>query len=138
MMSKIMGLDMGDVRVGVAISDESRYLASGHGFVEYRGYEDLAQKLISIARQEQVAEIVVGLPLNMNGTKGPQAAKVENFSALLKQKSGLPVNFMDERLSTVEASRLLHAGGKKATKGLVDTASATIILQAYLDGHQDK
>lgn len=131
-----MALDLGDVRVGIAISDESRYLASGHGFIEFRGYEDLIQKLIAIARKEDVAEFLVGLPLNMNGTKGPQAAKVEKIAALLKQKSGLTVNFIDERLSTVEASRLLHAGGKKAKKGLVDMASATVILQAYLDGQK--
>ncbi len=135
-MSRIMALDLGDVRVGIAISDESRYLASGHGFVEFRGYEELIQKLITIARKEDVAEFLVGLPLNMNGTKGPQAAKVEKIAALLKQKSGLAVNFIDERLSTVEASRLLHAGGKKAKKGLVDMASATVILQAYLDGQK--
>lgn len=135
-MSRIMALDLGDVRVGIAISDESRYLASGHGFIEFRGYEDLIQKLIAIARKEDVAEFLVGLPLNMNGTKGPQAAKVEKIAALLKQKSGLTVNFIDERLSTVEASRLLHAGGKKAKKGLVDMASATVILQAYLDGQK--
>jgi putative Holliday junction resolvase len=131
-----MGIDMGDVRVGLAISDESRYLASGHGFIEYRGYQELIQKLISIARQEEVAEFVMGLPLNMNGSRGPQAEKVEKLAVLLKQKSGLPVNLIDERLSTVEASRLLHAGGKKATKGLVDTASATVILQAFLDGQK--
>lgn len=136
-MSRIMALDLGDVRVGIAISDESRYLASGYGFVEFRGYEDLVHKLIAIARKEEVAEFLVGLPLNMNGSKGPQAAKVEKIAALLKQKSGLAVNFIDERLSTVEASRLLHAGGKKAKKGLVDMASATVILQAYLDGQKD-
>jgi putative holliday junction resolvase len=137
-MSRVMGIDMGDVRVGLAISDESRYLASGHSFIEYRGYEELMQKIISIARKEEIAEFVVGLPLNMNGSKGPQAAKVEKIANLLKQKSGLPVNLIDERLSTVEASRLLHAGGKKAKKGLVDTASATVILQAYLDGQKNK
>jgi putative Holliday junction resolvase len=131
-----MALDLGDVRVGIAISDESRYLASGYGFVEFRGYDDLIQKLIAIARKEDVAEFLVGLPLNMNGSKGPQTAKVEKIAALLKQKSGLTVNFIDERLSTVEASRLLHAGGKKAKKGLVDMASATVILQAYLDGQK--
>lgn len=135
-MSRIMALDLGDARVGIAISDESRYLASGYGFVEFRGYDDLAQKLIAIAHKEEVAEFLVGLPLNMNGSKGPQAAKVEKIAAILKQKSGLAVNFIDERLSTVEASRLLHAGGKKAKKGLVDMASATVILQAYLDGQK--
>ncbi|NLI15055.1 MAG: Holliday junction resolvase RuvX [candidate division Zixibacteria bacterium] len=136
-MGRIMGLDLGDVRVGIAISDESRFLASGYGFVEYRGYNDLIKKIINIARKEEVDKIVVGLPLNMDGSKGPQAAKAEKIALLLKQKSGLAANLIDERLSTVEASRQLHAGGKKAQKGLVDMVSATVILQAFLDGQKD-
>jgi putative Holliday junction resolvase len=102
----------------------------------FKGYEDLIQGLIQIARRESVMEFVIGLPLNMTGSHGPQAAKAEKLAGMLRHKSGLPVTLSDERLSTVEATRLLHAGGKKATRGIVDAAAATVILQAFLDGQK--
>ena len=129
-----MGIDKGDARIGIAISDQSRTLASGYGFIEFKGYNDLIDKLLEIADKEQVREFVIGLPLNMNGSKGPQAAKAEKLAVLLKEKTEHPVNLFDERLTTVEAARQIHASGRKVKKGRIDEVAATIILQAFLDG----
>jgi putative holliday junction resolvase len=132
-MGKVMAIDMGSVRVGLAISDESQTLASGHGHLKFKGYEDLIRQIIEIAHRESVMEFVVGLPLNMDGSHGSQAVKAEKFAGMLKYRSGLPVTLSDETLSTVEATRLLRAAGKKATRDRIDAAAATVILQAFLD-----
>ena len=129
-----MGIDKGDARIGIALSDQSRSLASGYGFIEFKGYNDLIDKLLQIADKEQVKEFVIGLPLNMNGSKGLQAIKAEKLAGLLKEKTAHPVNLFDERLTTVEAARQIHASGRKVKKGRIDEVAATIILQAFLDG----
>lgn len=133
-MSRILGIDLGAVRVGLAVSDKSRTLASAYGFIQFRGHKDLLEKLSQIAEKEDVGEFVVGLPLNMDGSKGIQAGKAERIAELLRNETGLPVNFIDERLTTVEAARQIHASGRKVKKGRIDEVAATIILQAYLDG----
>jgi putative holliday junction resolvase len=132
-MSRIMGVDLGAARVGVAISDESETLASGHSFLPFKGYEDLVGKLIEIALKEQVSTFVIGLPLNMDGSEGRQAAKANKLANILRARSGQSVILEDERLSTVEAIDQLHASGKKASKGKVDIVAAAVILQAFLD-----
>jgi putative Holliday junction resolvase len=132
-MGRIMGIDLGAARVGIAFSDESETLASGYGFIPFKGYEDLVGKLIDIAQKEQAIAFVVGLPLNMDGSAGTQAAKANKLANILRTRSGLPVKLEDERLSTVEAIDQLHASGKRASKGKVDIVAATVILQAFLD-----
>jgi putative Holliday junction resolvase len=129
-----MGIDMGDVRIGLAISDQSRTLASGYGYLKFKGYKDLVEKLYLIAEKESVSEFVLGLPLNMDGSKGFQAAKAEKLAGMLQERGKHPVNLIDERLTTVEAARQIHASGGKVKKGRVDEVAATIILQAFLDG----
>jgi putative Holliday junction resolvase len=133
-MSRILGIDLGAVRVGLAVSDKSRTLASAYGFIQFRGHKDLLEKLSQIAEKEDVGEFVVGLPLNMDGSKGIQAGKAERIAEILRNETGLPVSFIDERLTTVEAARQIHASGHKVKKGRIDEVAATIILQAYLDG----
>ena len=136
-MSRALAVDIGDVRIGLAISDQSASLASGYGYLPFHGYNDLVEKLLKIAEKESVSEFVIGLPLNMDGRRGMQANKAEKLADLLRSKSQRPVNLMDERLSTVEASRQIHASGKKVSKGNIDEVAATIILQAYLDGKKN-
>lgn len=133
-MSRVLGIDMGDARIGLAISDQSRTLASGYGFIQFKGYKDLVEKLYLIAEKEGVSEFVLGLPLNMNGTKGFQAAKAEKLAGMLEEQGKHQVNLIDERLTTVEAARQIHASGRKVKKGRIDEVAATIILQAFLDG----
>jgi len=137
-MSRALAIDFGDIRVGLAISDQSQTLASGYGYIKFKGYNDLVEKLLEICEKEGVGEIAVGQPLNMDGSRGPSAAKAEKLAELLKSKITYPVNLVDERLTTVEAGRQIHASGKKIRKGRIDEVAATIILQAFLDGKKQR
>ncbi len=137
-MSRVLAVDIGDVRVGLAISDRSHTLASGYGYLKFRSYDELIDRLLAIAEDEDVTEFVIGLPLNMNGSRGVQAGKAEKLADFLKSRTQLPVHLIDERLSTVEATKQLHASGKKARKGRLDEVAATIILQVFLDGEKNE
>ena len=137
-MSRVLGVDIGAARVGLAISDPSGTLAGGHGFIEFRSYKELVDRLMKIAGDENVAEYVIGLPLNMRGDRGPQAAKAEKLAEMLRATDDRPVHLIDERLTTVEAARQIHASGRKVRKGRIDEVAATIILQAYLDGKKQQ
>ena len=132
---RILGIDLGDVRTGLALSDESCFLASGIGtFTAYTEEKALAQILETI-RAYQVEEIVMGNPVNMNGTRGERSQKVEAFAEKLREASGLPVTLFDERCTTMQAHTILSftdTRGKKR-KNTVDTLSAVIILLNYLD-----
>lgn len=132
---KIMAIDLGDARTGVAVCDRTEFLASPVGTIEERRFEVLVEKVAYMAAQYEVGEIIVGLPLNMNGSKGPKAEKAELFAKLLNEQSNIPVNMWDERSTTVQAHNYLNVTntrGKKR-KAVVDTVSATIILEAYLE-----
>ncbi len=137
-MSRALAIDFGDTRVGLAISDQSQTLASGYGYIKFKGYNDLVEKLLEICEKEGVGEIAVGQPLNMDGSRGPATAKAEKLVELLKSKINYPVNLVDERLTTVEAGKQIHASGKKIRKGRIDEVAATIILQAFLDGKKQR
>ena len=115
-MSRVLGIDTGDVRIGLAISDLTRTLASGYGFIKFKSYDDLVEQLLKIAEKEEVEEFVIGLPLNMDGSRGVRAGKAEKLAARLRSKTSAPVNLTDERLTTVEAARQIHASGRKVKK----------------------
>ena len=110
-------------------------LAVPLGCVERSRLQEDVARVIDHAQERQVEEIVVGMPLSLNGQVGPQAKKVQRFVKALKAKTDLPIETMDERYSTVEAQRLLQQSGRKPSrhKGQVDAAAATVILQDYLD-----
>lgn len=132
---KIMAVDYGDARTGIAVCDRTEFLASPVGTIEERKFDVLVQKVAYMAKQYEVEEIVVGLPLNMNGSKGPRAEICETFANALNEMTDIPVNMWDERSTTVQAHNYLNATntrGKKR-KDIVDTVSATIILDAYLE-----
>lgn len=130
----ILGLDVGDKRIGVAFADG--LLAIPLTVVDRAGEEADMEKLLALAREHGVERIVVGLPLSMNGSIGRQAEKVLAFSRSLSEHVDIPVDTWDERLSTVSAERLLLDSGMKREKrkGKRDAMAAAIILQAYLDG----
>ena len=131
---RIAALDVGDARVGVAISDELGLTTRGLGVVRRKGG---VQDLEAIARLLQPygpERLVVGLPLNMDGSEGPQAAKVRRFTARLVEHTGLAVEFWDERLTTVEAEEVMRetAVPRRQRRGLVDQVAAAGILRSYL------
>ncbi len=130
-----MGLDVGDRRIGVALSDETATLASALTTVARVGGRKDAAVVAELARTHEVVAVVVGLPLNMNGSRGPQVQKVLGFVEGLRSELPVPVVLRDERLTTVEADeRLREAGlGWKERKRVVDQVAAVVILQEYLD-----
>jgi len=130
-----LGLDVGDRRIGVALSDETATLASALTTLVRTDAGRDAAAVAGLAREHRAAAVVVGLPLNMDGTRGPQAAKVLAFAEGLRRLLRVPVVMRDERLTTVEAEeRLREAGiGWRERKRMVDEAAAVVILQEYLD-----
>ena len=132
---RVLGLDLGDRRIGIAISDETGTVAQGRGVYPRRGSKEDLSYLAELCRQEGVERIVVGLPLNMDGSEGDQARKARAFAQALAVETGLPVELLDERLTTVEADRVLRKAGLRERKrrGVRDELAAVLILQAWLD-----
>jgi len=130
-----MALDVGDVRIGVALSDETETLASGLVTLKSVGPRKDAQALAALAREHDVGEGVVGLPLRLDGSLGSQAEKVLAFVERLRRVLRLPVVTRDERLTSVEADeRLAEAGVRRRDrKARIDQAAAALILQEHLD-----
>ncbi len=135
-MSRLIGLDVGDVRIGVAVSDPERILATPLCVIRRVGWGPDCQKIMEICREYDTLEVVSGLPLNMDGTEGFQAGKVRGLCGQL-EKRGVSVYYQDERLSTVEAEDALIEGGvdRHGRKQVVDKVAAAVILQSYLDEH---
>lgn len=131
---RILGLDLGERRIGLALSPEGS-IAVGFGLLECRDPESDLTRLGEIIRQEAIEELVVGLPRRLDGSLGPEAQKTLEFIQTLQEKFGLPVNPWDERLSTVSAEKALLEGdlSRRRRRGLRDQAAATLILQAFLD-----
>ncbi len=134
-MTRSLGLDVGDKRVGVALSDSGGILASPLTIISREDETADIEAIISIVNQHQVKQIVVGLPRSMDGSLGEQAEKVKAFTQKLCSYTEVPVEFRDERLTTVSAKRLMRAVNTKKTKKKVrhDAIAAAIILQGYLD-----
>lgn len=132
---RLLGVDFGDSRTGLAVSDPMRNLASGRETVKAVGLENTARLVAEYAKTEGVSGIIVGLPKNMDGSCGHRAERAARFAGLLGELTGLPVATFDERLSTVQASRYLNATDTRGAKrkGVIDTLSAQIILQDALD-----
>lgn len=137
---KILGVDYGDVRTGLAVSDALGFLSSGIGTIRPGGMRNTAEAVAAEAVKQGAVLIVVGLPRNMDGSEGFRAAAVRAFAALLTEYTEIPYTFYDERLSTAEAHQILNltdVGGEKRKK-VIDTLSAEIILQNYLDSHRER
>ena len=132
---RIMGLDVGDKTIGVAVSDLMGLTAQGVKTVKRVGKKKDIEELKAIIAEKQVNKIVSGLPKNMNGTLGPQGEKVIKFCELLQEQTGIKIEYWDERLSTVAAERTLIQGNvrRENRKGVIDMVAAVIILQGYLD-----
>jgi putative Holliday junction resolvase len=133
--SRILALDLGKKRIGLAISDPLGITAQGlPNLVRARKRTDLAA-LDQLVRERQVGLILMGNPINMRGDEGRQSAWVREFAQALEKRTGLPVKLWDERLTSVEANRVLRSSGISIEKraAAVDRLSAVILLQSYLD-----
>jgi|ERR1700677_170812 len=134
-MKRILGIDHGEARFGLALSDELGMLAHPLETIKVKEQADLAGYIAKIIEREKVEVVVIGMPRNMNGTYGPAADKVKAFAEILKAKSGCTVKFWDERLTTVAAQKSLHESGRNVKDGrsVIDQVAAQMILQGYLD-----
>ena len=123
-------------RIGVAIADELGFMAHPRPFVPARPPARALAEILRLVRHEHVTRLLVGLPRNMDGREGMAARRVRKFVASLEEKTNLPIELVDERLSTVEAQARLHAAGRteKSSRTRIDSASAAILLQSWLDG----
>lgn len=132
---RVLGLDVGDRRIGVAVSDPTGLLASAHSVVERVGVRRDAERIAGIARDVEAERIVVGLPRRLDGELGEQAEKVQRFVRELASVLPLPIDYWDERLTSVEANRVMQAAGVRSRqrRGTVDAVAASLILQGYLD-----
>lgn len=132
---RILALDYGQKRVGVAVSDVLLFMAHGRETLHYQSRRELLERLHKIVEQERIGLIVIGLPRNMNGTEGEMSEKVRVFMSTLAEQEQLPVVPWDERLSSRQAERTLADLGKSARqqRGMVDQLAAVFILQSYLD-----
>lgn len=132
---KIMAIDYGDARTGVAFSDISGIIAGETLVVEDWNADRLAEKLAELYKSRNAGKIVLGCPVNMDGSRGPRAEKSEAMGAKLRELTGAEVVMIDERRTTVDAHRILSQSGKKMKKhkAVVDAVAATLILETYLN-----
>ena len=132
---RIMAIDYGDARIGLAVSDLTNTLCGDAWTLQEWNMERAVEKIAQEAKMREVGRFVLGLPRNMDGSEGPRAEKSRQFAALLEEKTGLPVTLWDERRSSIEAHAILHAGGKREKKhrSVVDAVAASLILEGYLN-----
>ena len=131
----ILGVDLGDARTGLAVYGKSGSIAVGAGTIRGASFRETAEAVAEAAKREGAELIVVGNPVNMNGTEGPRSEKCRAFAELLRELSGIAVELFDERLTTVVAHQYLSESGVhgKKRKNTVDELSATLILQDWAD-----
>ena len=132
---RVLGLDVGDRTIGVAVSDPLGFTAQGITTIRRKNIETDIAQIVDICSQYNVETIVSGVPKNMNGTIGEQAQKVQSFCEVLKEAVNIEIKFWDERLTTVAAHRVMLEAdmSRKKRKSIVDKIAATYILQGYLD-----
>lgn len=131
---RIMGIDYGDARTGLAVSDEMNILVGEAWTLSEWNPERVADVIAQEAQKRNVGRLVLGLPKNMDGSEGPRAEKCRDFAELLRSKTDIELVMWDERRSSIEAHAILHANGKKEKKHrkTVDAVAASLILEGYL------
>ena len=132
---RVMALDYGDVRIGIALSDVTRFLASGYENYTRKNLDTDCRHIADIINNNNVKVVVLGLPINMDGSHGVRVEKTYEFAEYLKKYTDAKINFYDERLTSVSAEKILISAdvSRKKRKEVLDKLSATIILQDYLD-----
>lgn len=136
---RILGLDVGERRIGVALSDESGVIAGRLTLIERRGLAADLETVRQLVERHGVTTVVVGLPLTMRGTRGPQAQRVTAFAQQLSRRLSQPVEFVDERLTTVQGQRVLRdvSASRQKRRQTIDQIAAQLILQQFLDARRD-
>ncbi len=131
---RIMAIDYGDAHTGIAISDPTGFLAGFTTVINAYRPDVVAQQVAALVKEHQVEELVLGHPINMDGTRGPRSEKAHAMKALLEETTSLPVTLWDERRTTIDAHQILMSSGKNAKKRkkVVDAVAATLILEGYL------
>ena len=134
-MKRALGIDFGDVRVGLALSDLTKTISKPFETIKYINLEELSLQLKVIIEQNEVDTLVVGIPFNMSGKDTKQTIKVREFVLFTENTINLPIHLIDERLTSKEAEKTMHALNIKTgyNKGTIDKIAASIILQEYLD-----
>jgi putative Holliday junction resolvase len=137
-MARLLGVDPGSKRIGVALSDPDGRIASPHTIVEASDPERDAGEIARIARENEVEEIVIGYPRRLDGRAGPAAENVDALAAHVRAATAVPVRLWDERLTSAQANKEMIASGAKrrARRAAVDRIAATLILQSYLDARR--
>lgn len=131
---RIMAIDYGDAHTGIAISDPTGFLAGFTTTINAYRPEVVAERVAALAREHGVEELVLGHPINMDGTRGPRSEKAQAMAELLRETTSLPVVLWDERRTTIDAHQILMGSGKNAKKRkkVVDAVAASLILEGYL------
>ena len=140
MKKRTLGVDFGDARTGLALSDLSGFLASGCGTIKSKSFKETGDSVVEIAKKNDVGLIVLGHPINMNGTLGPRSEKARAFADRLRELTDIEVELFDERLSTANAHTILNITNTRGAKrkDIIDAMSASLILQSYLDRERGK
>jgi len=133
---RILALDLGERRIGVAMSDAMGWLASPLTVLRCGSREAELCAIEALVKEHRIEQVVVGYPRNLDGSVGPQAQGVEKYIAQLRARLPTPVIPWDERLSTAQAERLIHETGRRVRRERIDAAAAAVILQSYLDGQR--
>ena len=135
-----MGIDFGEKRIGLAISDPLGFTAQGLETLANTGIQNVIQALGHLCKEQEVGEIVIGLPINMNGSLGPKAKEITEFVAAAKAALGVPIKTWDERLTSKQAGRLMIEEGlsRQKQKMQSDRLAATLILQSYLESKRNE
>ena len=131
---KIMAVDFGDARTGLAVCDRTEFLASPIGIIEEKSLAKVAEKIVYATREYDVGMVVIGLPRNMDGTEGARAKKSHKLAETLRAIIPLPVELWDERSTTISAANILSENGTfgKKRKEVLDAVAATVILESYM------
>lgn len=137
---KCLGMDLGTKTLGLAISDKQGIIASPYKLIRFKAIEDAVKEVLDITQKEKIEVLVLGLPKNMNNTLGFASERSLNFKKLLEENTNLKIELIDERLSTVEAERVLieENMSRKKRKDYIDCAAAAIILDTYLRREEKK
>lgn len=136
MFGRILGVDYGDVRTGIAISDALGISAQPKELIQGLNVAKQLERIVSIASENNCECIIIGLPLNMDGTEGPRVVKARKFGDALAEASNIEIKYWDERLSSAQAERALRGLTSRHKKKHVDVMSAQFILQSYLDANK--
>jgi putative Holliday junction resolvase len=130
---RILALDVGERRTGVAMSDPLGWLATPLTVLKCASREEELAAIVELVQAHQVERVIVGFPRSLDGSVGPQARRVKRYVERMRPRLSVPVELWDEQFSTVQAEQLIHATGKRIDRERIDAAAAAVILQSYLD-----